>query len=275
MTLVFRTRSSALLGALALLSGCVPTAGPGSDGDPETPAPQGDQDLLHCTTQAWDVGDTRPVALDLSIDRLTGTAAVVYDRAHAYDQEDPFEFASREWTALAELAAADGELTVSLEGITLSATERAALGTGLWTGSLESEEFGVRDAVCWEDTFAGPHRYDADTGDCVDADGASGLDELPVAYVRASKDGQCGTFPGLSLNEDFLGYPILRGTDLRGADLSEATLFFAHIEDGDFRGANLEGFQFGYATLSGTTDAYTVWPEGPCAVQGDALDCMQ
>ena len=79
----------------------------------------------------------------------------------------------------------------------------------------------------------------------------------------------------MSLNEGFLGYPVLQGTDLRGADLAGAGLFFAHIFDGRFEGANLIGLEFGYALITGTSDAHTAWPAENCTVEDGVLNCAR
>ena len=69
------------------------------------------------------------------------------------------------------------------------------------------------------------------------------------------------------------GFSEAAHIDLRGAVLDTATLYFAHIVDSQWEGADLTGFGFGYATLSGSMDEHTVWPEGPCSVDGSTLAC--
>ncbi len=256
---------------LALLTGCAPTTqGPAAPPDP----PSGPTEQILCATAAWDVGDTRPVSLELGLDLATGEAALRLDRAHEYGESDPFAFAPEAWTAEAEWSTADG-LSIVMEGLSVQATRSEDLSGELWLGTLASGDHGSHDVVCWADTFVGDHTYDPTSGVCRDGDGAPGQDALPVAYVRASGDGHCGTFAGLSLNEDFLGYPILRGLDLRGAELDGATLFFAHIADARWEGADLTGFEFGYATLTGTLDTHTIWPSESCAVEDGALACTR
>jgi len=263
------TRAPFFLFITAALSACTPT----SEGGDPPPVAETQTAAVHCATEAWDDGDTRPVAVELTVDLATGDAALGFDRAHEYGSDDPFEFEGRTWSTSVVIDAG-ADLAIDGDDLTVVAAS-TDLGAGLWTGTLTSDTYGTRSVVCWEDTFVAPHSYDPQTGDCLDADGNAGFDALPVPYVRASGDGQCGTFEGLSLNEDFLGYPILRGTDLRGARLAGATLFFASIHDGRFEGADMTGFEFGYAEITASADAHTVWPSDNCSVDGDAMECFR
>ncbi len=267
---MIKTRSCLVFAVASALAACTPA----TQNDEPTPVST-ESSAIRCATSAWDMGDTRPVALDLSVDLASLEASLTYDRAHEYGNDDPFEFERRAWTSTVTLEAGASGLIVEDDELSITAGP-GGLGEGLWTGTLASDTYGSHAVVCWEDTFAPRHSYDPSSGDCVDANGDVGFDALPVAYVRASGDGQCGTFEGLSLNEDFLGYPILRGTDLRGARLAGATLFFASILDGRFEGADLTDFEFGYAEITGTTDAHTVvWPNDSCTVEGDAMRCWR
>lgn len=267
------TRSSLAL-LVTLAAGCAPeaaTQNPGNTGNPAVT----DGDVVHCTTAAYLTDDvTIPVAWTLTADLGAGLATATHDRAHEIS-DDPFDF---EPTNLE--SAVEGELGESLSlsldaGLTITGTRSAAFASHLWTGTLTTEDTEV-DAVCWRDGFAGDFAYEPSMGDCFDADGASGRDTLPVPYVRATGDAQCATFPeGTSLNEDFLGYPVLRGLDLRGAELAGSTLFFADVFEARLEGTDLTGFEFGYARVEGTTDAHTIWPQDLCEQDGDELMCIR
>jgi hypothetical protein len=211
------------------------------------------------------------VAFTVLVDLGDGSSELWMDRAHDYVEPDSSEFEPTFWSGEASWSL-DGDLTLSASDITVEASI-TDLGANLWAGSLVSPDHGTLDAVCWSEGFQPQHHYDASLGTCVDDSGVAGVDLLPVPYVRVSGDGQCGFFPGLSLNEDFFDYPVLRNIVLRGAVLDTANLYFAHIVDSQWEGADLTGFGFGYATLSGTVDEHTVWPEGPCSIDGSTMAC--
>ncbi len=274
MTLATHSRSLLLLGATCAALGCTPGTSTPSFGGDYVP-PVGDVGTLHCATAAWDAGDLRPVSLELTVDLIGASAALTYDRAHVYEEDDWTDFASRAWDAAVTLGAEDETLSFAAWEVTVLAERLSEFAGDLWTGSLSSEEFGEHDVVCWRDDFVADFTYDPESGDCLNTKGSVGLNSLPMAYVRASGDGQCGSFEGLILNEGFTVDPVLQGTDLRGADLAGAGLVFAHIFDGRFEGANLIGFEFGYALITGTSDAYTTWPAENCTVDDGALSCAR
>ena len=93
--------------------------------------------------------------------------------------------------------------------------------------------------------------------------------------VRETKRGECVAFPEGDLNGDDFTYAELQDWQLAGADLSQAGLHFARLLGADLRGANLAGFSYSYAKITGEVDAYTVTPKGGCVVTNTHIDCGQ
>lgn len=145
---------------------------------------------------------------------------------------------------------------------------------GLWTGTLAraGEEYAV---ACFSSIWQPRFQYDATGGACVDGDGVAGLNPTPIPVVRDSGVGQCADLGGLMLNENDLSYPEWRGFDLRGADMSDAQLSFAHIYDSQLEGAQMATLTFGYAFITGTIDQYTGVPAESCTTTEGTIDCMR
>ncbi|MEZ4323112.1 MAG: pentapeptide repeat-containing protein [Myxococcota bacterium] len=160
-------------------------------------------------------------------------------------------------------------------GVSLDLDRDAGLGSaGLRTGTLTVDAVEV-PLVCWTEDFVSPVQVDPLTGLCRGEAGEVGRISLPLPYVRETGFGQCVDFGTASLEEGDLTYPVWSGFDLRGADLSRASLFFAHIEEARFEGALLDGLEFGYATLTGSVDERTVVPSEGCSVEAGQLDCLR
>jgi hypothetical protein len=201
-------------------------------------------------------------------------------------QEGPqFWMRSGEWSADKLPEARQHELAVDGHGALVGSD---ALGTvtlslrrdGLvLTGSIVDDQcYQRREAslTCWSGTelfgspWAGvagtlPAHFDWESGECVGADGKPALNVLPVEVVRETSFGECVDFSGQSLNGDDLGYPELQGWFLPGAKLDGASLFFANLTFATLNGADLSGLDFGYATVSGSFDDNTTFPdEGGC-----------
>ena len=158
-----------------------------------------------------------------------------------------------------------GDATLAVSGIDAH--------PGLWTGALTraGEEHAV---ACYSSIWQPRYQYDSARGMCLDSSGAEGLNPAPVPVVRDSGMGQCADLRGQMLNENDLSYPEWRGFDLRGADLRDAELIFALIHDAQLEGADMGTMHYGYASITGTIDEYTIVPTDGCtAVQG-TLDCV-
>jgi hypothetical protein len=134
--------------------------------------------------------------------------------------------------------------------------------------------------TCYEPGFTPPFRYDAETGGCRNAAGESGSNDIPLAIIRETRDGECATVSG-ALNGSDVGYPRLVGWKLAGADLSRASLSFALLLDADLRGARLSGWEAGYVRVTAVTDAFTgAWTSRGgtatrCETRQGWLDCLQ
>ena len=170
---------------------------------------------------------------------------------------------------------------VGVEGATLSFGDASldVVGVdghpGLWRGTFfrADESFAIS---CFSSIWQPRYQYDASSGRCADAQGATGMNPIPVPVVRDSGIGECADLRGMMLNENDLSYPEWRGFDLRGADLSDAQLSFAHIYDAALGGTRLTTLTYGYAYVTGTLDAFTSLPsEGSCTVDGDRVECVR
>ena len=154
---------------------------------------------------------------------------------------------------------------------------------GLWEGYLYDLEFTGGDILncggfvvhCWEPDIEAPFQYDPDTGLCTDDDGETGLNPWSLPMVRETGDGQCADLRWTELNEYEYSHAQLADWDLRGADLENAGIFFSDLVDAQLEGANLESLDFGYAHISGTTDAHTRLPESDCDRSEDRLSCVR
>ena len=271
------TRTPILIALVSLLSGCT-ASGPA---DP-VPTPQerpstGDADLLRCSTVAFEGEDWWPVALRISFD-LQGENAYFVDMtlgdSHP-NQEGVLAEPTAAWSEQAYLTMQGDDLVLDGADLWVDVTRMSEFTAPMYTGTLEHTEHGEHAVACWFDDFAGDFRYALENEVCVDADGLWGWNPYPVSYTRDTLDAHCGTFEGQMLNEDYLGYPSFVGMDLRGAQLQGASLFFANILDSSWEGADLTGFEFGYARLSGTVDERTVWPEESCELAADQITCMR
>ena len=115
-------------------------------------------------------------------------------------------------------------------------------------------------------------RYDPASGRCRNAAGEEGRNKLAIEQIRASKSAECADLRGVQLLPPSTG--DLQGWNLRGADLTEAELFFSALADADLCGADLSRFKFGYVRITGVVDAFTKLPP-TCAPEGGRIDCSR
>jgi hypothetical protein len=158
----------------------------------------------------------------------------------------------------------EGALRFRSQGETQVSLELSEQGL-FFSGQLVLE--GERtEVVCWDrlELFGSswatqpqalPAHYDPALGDCIDRDGAPALNALPIEFVLETGYGECADLRGIRLHGDDYANPDL-SLSLRGADLEGAKLNFANLA-GSFEGARMAAFDFGYARISGTADAFT------------------
>lgn len=146
---------------------------------------------------------------------------------------------------------------------------------GVYAGELFVPDGVGLEATCWETDFTPTYTYDAESGECRDGDGEQGLNEVGLITVRETGRGECADLEGIYVNAEDLGYPVLEGWDLRGANLQDGELRFAHLVDADLRGADLGGLGYGYATITGAVDEYTSLPEAGCERSGGEVECVR
>jgi len=268
------TRTLAL--SMLLLSGCSTLAPAGGGPPPDPRVSAGDPEVLRCTTAAFEGDDFAPVALRIRED-FNGPNAyfspMTLGAAHP-DQDGVVAAPTDSWDEQSYITLADGLLTFEGESLSLQASRHPDFTERMFVGTLTYGELGTHDVTCWFEDFVSDFTYVEGEG-CFDAAGTPGHNPLPIPYLRDTLDAHCASFAGQMINEDFLGYPTFVGMDLRGAVLDSAELFFAHILESSWEGADLTGFEFGYAFLSGTVDASTVILAENCGVQDDWLDCMR
>lgn len=128
--------------------------------------------------------------------------------------------------------------------------------------------------------------YNPNTGKCENCSGDQGYNSLNYDEVRTTKNAECVDLSNIDLvylldtaaidNFHPFGYNILDGYNFKGARFDSATLFFNHIYNASFEGADLSKLQFGYAYVKGKIDSYTVLPlAGSCTTPADSCDCVQ
>ncbi len=138
------------------------------------------------------------------------------------------------------------------------------------TGTIDGSK---RELSCYRPGFAREFSYDPASGTCKNAAGQHGMNDVSLAVVRETHDGECTVLDG-ALNDQDLGYPALDGWHLAGADLTHASLHFANLGGADLRGAKLATFSYGYAIVTGTVDAHTALPVQGCKKTKTSLSCF-
>jgi hypothetical protein len=226
---------------------------------------------MKCTTEVG--GDFPPTAYRIIVQPEDGlfVLAIAYGSSHRYEHGN-IEDEEFETTATGSATPEALSLTFD-EGALSAASSEDMPGFLIGTADLEGQE-EAWSLVCWPADIEMAYHYDAESGGCFDDAEETGLNRIPVPFLRETGNGECGDLRGADLNESNLGYPVLSLLDLRGADLTEAQLFFAHIAEASLQGTDLLGLQFGYANVLGTVDAFSSYPES-CSLDGDQLACRQ
>jgi hypothetical protein len=231
---------------------------------------------IRCATEEsyrGDSNDPLTYRLEVTGDGETRTGTIELGTMHAYE--------GREVETHRMLH--DGDIRVTRPGGTLRLRGRQRTFVveqtnveGVYAGELQVPDGVGLDATCWETDFSPTYTYDTSSGECRDADGEQGLNEVGLITVRETGRGECADLEGRYLNQDDLGYPVLEGWDLRGANLREGELRFADLVDADLRGADLTGFSYGYATIEGSVDTHSVLPEsGNCERSDEQITCRR
>lgn len=128
--------------------------------------------------------------------------------------------------------------------------------------------------------------YNANTGKCENCTGEVGYNTLNYDEVRATKNAECVDLSNINLvylldtasidNFHPFGYNILDGYNFKGALFDSSQLFFNHIYNASFEGADLRNLQYGYAYVKGKMDGNTLLPlSGTCTTPADSCDCVQ
>lgn len=114
-----------------------------------------------------------------------------------------------------------------------------------------------------------PYKYDLSSGKCMNSDKQVGYNDLVLERVRGTKDAECMDLTGLELlsldivitEKNRFAYYELKNWNFRGSNLNNAELFFNLIIDADLRGASFSELKFGYASVTGRVDQFSVIPD--------------
>ena len=129
--------------------------------------------------------------------------------------------------------------------------------------------------------------YNSKKGICENCKDEKGYNVLDMDNIRKTKNAECTDLSNLkivyvldtSMIENFmeLGQNRIEGYNFKGCKFSGSELFFNDIFYSNFEGADLSGINFGYATIHGTKDKFTVMPsDGNCnSTSIDSINCFQ
>ena len=102
-------------------------------------------------------------------------------------------------------------------------------------------------------------RYDPTRGVCVNEDGDTGFNKIPIEEIRKTGKGECVHLSNVKIFPDLEGR-IGSGWNLRGAKLDRARLSFNDLHNCQCEGTQFIKFDWGYATITGTGDRHTILP---------------
>ena len=123
--------------------------------------------------------------------------------------------------------------------------------------------------------------YQAKTGECINAKGEKGFNQIHLSslfdgldkaqlsspnyqpkQVYENKDAECTDFSNFDFNHIIkLSYVRLDKWNFKGSNLDGAAFAFAKMIDADLRGAKLSGISIGYTYISGQVDRFTEYPK--------------
>jgi len=245
-----------------------PITGPGSDTPPSV------EPSLLCTTENLQLFST-PTAIRVQLSRGEDQNFFAYQDAPIHPE--PFQDPAHLFSAMSGVV--EGEWNDERLELWMSHTEddrtthfgmrldRDERTPGkMYTGVAYVNGCSAYEMTCWEPSIEPEFLYDTSTGDCTDDNGEEGTNPWPIHMVRETGDGECTRLVDVALNEDDYGYPDLEEWNLRGAVLDGSAMHFANLVDANLEGTDMAGFGFGYAEITGSTDAHTKLPLEPCDV---------
>ncbi len=110
-------------------------------------------------------------------------------------------------------------------------------------------------------------KYDSIYGFCVNSLNEIGFNEFVLEDIKGTKNGECFNFPDfyiILLKEgvfeetgNLFAYDTLYDWNFKGSVLDSAVLYFAHIANGNFEGAQISNMRMGYASITGLLDTYS------------------
>jgi len=240
------------------------------------PAPF-DSDLparLDCTTAGYFTPGGGHNTWRGTLDTASGAFDFVEGPLHE-DAPFPGEIEYRETHVIGTATWGDDTLDFEADGVGFTLARLADVAGFVVGGTIDVGAFEPVGLWCWNPGLRSGFAYDADDGVCRDADGNEGTEPRPVQIVRETGDGQCADLRGVALDEFEYAYQAWSGFDLRGADLSGASLHFADIADSALEGANMDGLDYGYSQIRGTIDAHTTIPAEGCEVEYASIACFR
>lgn len=125
--------------------------------------------------------------------------------------------------------------------------------------------------------------YNASTGKCESCSGKIGYNVFDLERVQQTRNAECTDLSKQVLITLLKGktahdfrYDSLYDFNFRGAKFDSAELYFNFISKSDFSGADLRLLQYGYATIDGKIDEFTMLPErGDCSENLNTILCSQ
>ena len=143
--------------------------------------------------------------------------------------------------------------------------------------------FSCKEDHACSDSAQNQFSYNASTGKCESCNGGTGYNVFDLDRVQQTRNAECMDLSKKVLitllkgkTEHSLGYDSLYDFNFRGARFDSAQLYFNFIKKSDFSGADLRLLQYGYATIDGKIDRYTLLPEqGNCNDNPNTILCSR
>lgn len=143
--------------------------------------------------------------------------------------------------------------------------------------------FSCKEDQACSDDARNQFSYNASTGKCESCSGKIGYNVFDLDRIQQTRNAECMDLSNKVLitllkgkTEQSLGYDSLYDFNFRGARFDSAQLFFNFIRKSDFSGSDLRLLQYGYATIDGKVDQYTMLPEqGNCSDNLNTILCSR